>query len=452
MRPASLILFVAATLAFLPGLPAVAEENEFEVRAGTFADLLAGPESPAFVPPPAILGERDALGSGGPSITVFYTGFSPEAQKAFQYAVDIWKSVIVTPVVVEIDAYWQPLGATTLGSAAPYDELRSFTGAPTANWYPVALANKLAGKDLREAYPDIVANFNSAQKNWYFGLDGRPPAGKYDFVTVVLHEIGHGLGMVGTMKLQGTGQWGTSFSDNSPAIYDAWVVNGAGKGLVSSFKNRTADLGKELVSNSLFWNGPGGIAGGDGKKPKLYAPKTWEQGSSVFHLDEATYPAGNANSLMTPVAGSAEAIHNPGPIVLGMLADMGWTTNSTEPAGLAFVSQMGVGVPGEILAIQPSVAIQNSAGVTIVTDNQTMVTIELSNGPPGAQIDCDGGLSARVAKGVATFRSCRINMQGATYQLTATAGQLAPAQSPQFGVIVRGPHRVGFAAVGRDAP
>ena len=56
-------------------------------------------------------------------------------------------------------------------------------------------------------------------------------------------------------------------------------------------------------------------------------PSSWEQGSSYTHLDEITFPAGDANAFMTPYYDNQEAVHDPGPIALGMLEDMGWTIN-----------------------------------------------------------------------------------------------------------------------------
>ena len=61
-----------------------------------------------------------------------------------------------------------------------------------------------------------------------------------------------------------------------------------------------------------------------GQPARLYAPATWQQGSSYSHLDEATYPQGDANSLMTPSLNSAEAIHSPGGISLALLKSIGW--------------------------------------------------------------------------------------------------------------------------------
>lgn len=57
----------------------------------------------------------------------------------------------------------------------------------------------------------------------------------------------------------------------------------------------------------------------------MYVPFPYEPGRSYSHLDEDTYPAGSGNSLMTPFIANGEAVHDPGPIVQGMMQDMGWT-------------------------------------------------------------------------------------------------------------------------------
>jgi len=64
--------------------------------------------------------------------------------------------------------------------------------------------------------------------------------------------------------------------------------------------------------------------------PRLYAPSQWDSGSSIYHLDESTYPAGDANSLMTPLSGKAEAIHSPGTSALSIMYHMGWKTISIK--------------------------------------------------------------------------------------------------------------------------
>ncbi len=51
-----------------------------------------------------------------------------------------------------------------------------------------AIANKRAGRQL-DPTPDIVADFNSARTDWYFGTDGNTPADEYDFTPVVMHAV-----------------------------------------------------------------------------------------------------------------------------------------------------------------------------------------------------------------------------------------------------------------------
>ena len=73
-------------------------------------------------------------------------------------------------------------------------------------------------------------------------------------------------------------------------------------------------------------------------RSKMYAPATYEPGSSYSHFDESTYPAGDPASLMTPSIGYGEAIHDPGALGLGLLNDIGWTAGypvaegCTDPA------------------------------------------------------------------------------------------------------------------------
>ena len=270
---------------------------------------------------------------------VTYDGFTDEAREAFQYAVDIWNSLIRTPVPIRIEASFIDMGGfedgtIILGGARPAGWK---SPASLDLWFPEALADKRAGRDLANSEPDIITRFNSHEDaNWYFGTDGNTPSGKTDFVSTVLHEIAHGFGFfsfarveeesirtfsasVGRGKLRGS-------TPKLPYIYDFFVENGSGTTIMSS-PDPSFDLENQLTSNDLFWNGKKGTEANGGILPQLHAPSSWEQGSSYTHLDEITFPAGTPNSLMTPHYHNQEAIHDPGPITLGMLEDMGWTIN-----------------------------------------------------------------------------------------------------------------------------
>jgi len=284
-----------------------------------------------FIPPPASyvpFAPRTA------TITVNYTGFTPNAQTAFQYAVDIWASVLNSNVPIVVNATYTSLGGSVLGFAGAEDFRRNFAGATQTNtWFPIALANKLNGNDLAPGFIDINATFNS-DFTWYFGTDGNCPSNQYDFVTVVLHELCHGLGFLGFGNV--SNGLGTVQQLSSPAIYDRFTEDNPGTDLVS-MPNNSATLATALTGGQVYWFGAQGVLENAGNRPRLYAPGAWNGGSSYSHLNENTYPSGNVNSLMTPFLGSAEAIHDPGPIVEGMFVDMGWSFNSCS------ISNVGIG-------------------------------------------------------------------------------------------------------------
>ena len=295
------------------------------------------------IPPPPTLKlsqHGSSLPTEDPQFIVMYDGFTDEARAAFQYAVDIWNSLIRSPVPIRIDASFTDLGGfegetIILGGARP----AGWKSPGSLDlWFPEALADTRADRDLAAGEPDIITRFNSHEDaNWYFGTDGNTPEGKTDFVSTVLHEIAHGLGFfsfasveeTSVARLSGASGAGKLRDGNPdlPYIYDFFVENGARK-TIMSFHDPSSDLENQFTGNDLFWNGKKGVAANAGSLPHIYAPSSWEQGSSYTHLDEMTFPAGDANALMTPYLANQEAIHAPGPVALGMLEDIGWTINN----------------------------------------------------------------------------------------------------------------------------
>ena len=301
----------------------------------------------ARIPPPAdFLWQRaNGVRAQTATITVNYSGFSPEAQTAFQFAVDIWTSKITSPVPIVVNANWTPLSPGVLGSAGANNFDVNFPGAPFSDTlYQIALANKIAGTDLDPGGHDINANFNSAFPDWYFGIDGNTPFNQYDFVSVVLHELGHGLGFAGSMRVgsfcgSGNGCWGSGTV--YPFIYDRFAVNGSSQLLISSFANYSPELAAQLTSNNVFFNGPNAVKANGGSNAKLYAPSPWKQGSSYSHLDEVFNNTPDA--LMTYSISNGEARHNPGSVMLCMFKDLGWTVTVS---GASAASTSAMSAPG----------------------------------------------------------------------------------------------------------
>jgi hypothetical protein len=307
---------------------------DLQMRPGPRAILkYTGYDEPAFVAPRSAGAPVAKVQSA--NIEVTYIDFTPEAQAAFQAAVDIWSTLLSSPVTIRVQATWSSeLGEDVLGSAGANFLWANFTGAPELFvFYTDALADSLAGEDQNPGEFDIEAEFSSEFSSWYFGTDGNTPSGMIDFMTVVLHELCHGLGFSAsaTVDEEGEGSWGYDTEVGVlPEVFDTFIEDGAGTDVVdeSAFPNPSSELADVLQSGDLFWGGPKAIAVA-GTRPRMFAPTTWQQGSSYTHLDEATYPAGHPDSLMTASISSAEAIHDPGQIALAMLEDTGWATETS---------------------------------------------------------------------------------------------------------------------------
>lgn len=292
------------------------------------------------------------LGPRTATINVTYVGFPAEARQAFAYAVDLWERHISSPVPINIRARWEPLPERTLGSAGPTTFFANEGALETGTWYPVALAELLLGRSLNGSEADIVASFNSTFDfnndgviDWYFGTDARPSSTQYDLVTVVLHEIGHGLGFIGSFDYDdgveasdngdecpsvgaGFGCWGLRSSSGNlfPIIFDRFAEDAAERALLNTavYPNPSQALGAVLQSDDVFFDGETTRGFYDDTPIDLYAPSNFEPGSSFSHLDERTFPPGTPNSLMTPQLARREAIHTPGGATCAIFQDLGW--------------------------------------------------------------------------------------------------------------------------------
>lgn len=281
-------------------------------------------------------------------IEVTYNGFTPEAQAAFQRAVDIWERYLPSPVKMRITADWTDLGGYSqggivLGSVQPSGEVKNFANAPLADtYYPIALAEKLSGQELNSPFDfDIRARFNRQVANWHFGSPESLPADKIDFMSVVLHEIGHGLGI--TASIRGASD-GSAFAFGELNVYDRYLANASGSRLLdkSLFPDGSPELRSVLTSGNVFFQSTVAKSS-EGFFPRLFAPNPYEFGSSISHLDQNTY-FGTTNSLMTPYAVAGHADTAPGPMLLGIFSDMGWYYTFMEHTPVAD-SETQLGVP-----------------------------------------------------------------------------------------------------------
>lgn len=257
---------------------------------------------------------------------------------AFQHAANIWGSYLYSSVPIKIAAKFTPLTCTAnggmLGSAGPATAYRDFSGAPySSTYYPAALASALSGSNLvsDEGY-HITANFSSTigtpgcleSSGWYYGLDGAAPSNKFDLVSVVLHELAHGLGFVSFTDLA-TGKKPDGYNDPYSLNLE-W--HGASPSAYSAMTDAQRSAANESGPN-LHWIGSNVkaatavlSAGKNGDHAIMYAPSTKASGSSVSHWDTSMTPNQMMEYLYTG------PIHIPG-LELALFKDIGWKMNYT---------------------------------------------------------------------------------------------------------------------------
>jgi hypothetical protein len=252
---------------------------------------------------------------------------------AFTYAANLWAACLQSNVTITVRARMDPqfcdAGSAILGSAGATTVHANFAGAPLANTlYPQALANALFGADLH-ADPDIDATFNSNLNGavgclggikWYYGLNATPPGGDIDFVTVVLHEIGHGLGFqtfvnAAGQKFAGLNDHYMIFLENHfavPATYPA--MSDAQRAAANIADPNLHWIGALVTARGAAILG-GGISNGH---VRMHGPNPYQNGSSVSHWSSALSP----NELMEPVYAGPN--HDPR-LAWTLMDEIGWT-------------------------------------------------------------------------------------------------------------------------------
>ncbi|MEY2941752.1 MAG: hypothetical protein RJA67_1438, partial [Bacteroidota bacterium] len=274
----------------------------------------------------AIRVEATAQTKASANIVLTYETVPPADVKAvFEKAAATWSTVFSSDVPINVYVKWASLATNVLGSAGATVNVRNFVGANRLNtFYPIALAEKMAHKNLNGTNADILATFNSDFTAWYIGTDGMPNINQIDLYSVVLHEMGHGLGFIGQVSVT-SGEAGYPY----PGIFDQYMINAANVALMdtNSFKNPSAALYTQLTSGKINLSTPA-VLRNNGSAGKLYTPSTYSDGSSIYHVDQVKYKVGDANALMTPQIARGEVTRNIGPIVTSAFNDFGWYSSN----------------------------------------------------------------------------------------------------------------------------
>ena len=259
--------------------------NKQTLLAAALSLAFAGAAQATVITPvnmdPAGSGLNDATAAapvgGNPGTTV-----GEQRQIVYQFAADLWEAVLDSPVETRVEASFADLSCSatsaTLGSAGTRSVHANFDNGVPDTWYGNALANALAGEDLSTGN-EIQSRFNAklgasnclTGSGWYYGLDGNTPAGKINFLDVVMHEIGHGLNFQGFYSLTTGAPFGTA-PNAFPDIYSRNVFDDAsGKAWVemTNAQRVTAATGGKLV-----WTGANVTAAATGELEGVVSLRT----------------------------------------------------------------------------------------------------------------------------------------------------------------------------------
>ncbi|MEA2569038.1 MAG: hypothetical protein QOI24_1039 [Acidobacteriota bacterium] len=261
---------------------------------------------------------------GNPGTTV-----GQQRMNAFLEAARIWGEQLDSPIEITIDASFAPLSCTatsgTLGSAGPTKIVSDFPNAPKAGvWYPMALANKLAGENLDPGNAQIRARFNGNLGNtgclerskWYYGLDNNHGRDT-DLVVVLLHEFAHGLGIIGGITINDPSVTpgpndpvtGTFRSNGKPFIYDLHALDNV-TGLRMDQMSDAQRAAAVTADQKVVWDG-------DAVRPAaanllLSVPRltiTSASGTSSFEVAQASFGASvKASGVTAPIIVANDAV------------------------------------------------------------------------------------------------------------------------------------------------
>lgn len=160
---------------------------------------------------------------------------------------------------------------------------------------------------------------------WNSGIDA-PLGTEYDLISVLVHEVTHGMGILSLSDANGDNAFTTPFP-GAYSVWDSFLARNTGdvtlfSGAPPAFQGITADL----ISNDLVFSGPSaGVA--FASRPPIYAPNPFRLGSSLSHWKTGSIPGG---AVMEHAISRGEEARAYADFEVAALQDLGWS-NATLP-------------------------------------------------------------------------------------------------------------------------
>lgn len=259
------------------------------------------------------------------------TTWTPESSSRPAQVDTVWSAVVDYYTNTFLQSYagetwnitvsWKDLGGSAVANAGPEGVLTSGAtllslGADagrvrTGVAYSGTLANHLA-KSTIVSGTNITLNLNSSLSNWDFSTTTKTE-GFESLYTTAIHEVGHGLGFLSFID-----STNGEFYDGQASIFDYYLSQGGTESLVGMTDSERLAA---ITSDNIFWTGANAVAA-QGSAFKIYAPTTYEDGSSMSHLDFSV--SGSESLIMFPSDSSSPSNFSYSATELGMWKDLGY--------------------------------------------------------------------------------------------------------------------------------
>lgn len=211
------------------------------------------------------------------------------------------------------------------------------------------------GVDPSGGSPDIFVTVDFGW-NWNTGTS-TPSFGQFDLLSVLIHEITHGLGIISLSASDGSSEIGGATDVFS--FWDSFLETGNGQDLWNDSTAAFMGTSPDLTGND------GGVVsvGADatteyGSNPPIYAPAIFNSGSSLGHFDSSII----GGAVMEPSTAAVETHREYALVEIGALRDIGYTS-AAEPSTL------------------PEVDFSSSLYSATEGDGTVMITVQLSAAP-----------------------------------------------------------------------